>query len=294
MYTAQKLSMRLIFVYTITDFEFFMLISWYKTKEEMMKKIIIGAVLSYSLAIAGGDIAPIEPIEEAPVAESTWKHSLSIYGWLPTIDGTFRFNIPGEPGQPDEEVESSVLDNLDMFLMGTYEARKDKWSFLADMIYLNMSDSQEVHPTNPIIDTIASEQELTAWLVSVYGGYNIVNTDKVTLDVIAGIRYLTLDLDVALAINNSDLSVSPSIDIYDAVMGLRGTYNINENWYIPYGFEIGGGDSDLTWQASTSLGYRYGWGDVFVTYRYIHYDIGNGLFEEMDLYGPKAGVTFHF
>lgn len=259
-----------------------------------MKKIVTGTVLSCALAIAGGDIAPVEQVVEAPVETSAWKHSISIYGWLPTLDGTLKFNIPGEPGQPDEEAESSALDNLDMVFMGTYEARKDKWSFLADMIYLNMSDSQEVHPTNPIIDTIASEQELTAWLVSVYGGYNIVNTDKTTLDVIAGIRYLTLGLDVSLAINNRDVSVSPSIDIYDAVMGLRGAYNINENWYIPYGFEIGGGDSDLTWQASTSLGYRFSWGDVLATYRYIHYDIGNGLFKEMDFYGPKVGVVFHF
>ncbi len=119
-----------------------------------MKKMITGAVFSCALAIAGGDIISVEPGEEAPVPvpESTWKHSITIYGWIPTLDGTLRFDIPGEP---DEEVESSVLDNLDMVLMGTYEARKDKWTFLTDIIYLKLSDSQEVHPTNPI-DTIAS------------------------------------------------------------------------------------------------------------------------------------------
>ena len=262
-----------------------------------MKRIIAGTVFSCAMAIAGGDIAPIEPAVEAPIEASAWKHSFTIYGWLPSLDGTLRFDIPGEPGSPDQEVESSILDKLDMVFMGTYEARKDKWSFLSDVIYLKLSDSQEVYPTNRLIDTIASEQELTAWLVSVYGGYNIVNTDKITLDAMAGMRYLSLSLDVSLAINNNDgINLSPSNEYYDAVIGFRGAYNINENWYIPYAFDIGGGDSDLTWQAGTSLGYRFNWGDVLLTYRYIHYDIDTSerLVKDLDLYGPKIGLTFHF
>jgi hypothetical protein len=265
-----------------------------------MKKIIAGTVFSCALAIAGGDIAPVDPIEpavEAPVPSSDWKHNFTIYGWLPSLDGTVRFDIPGESGEPDEEVESSVLDKLDMVFMGTYEARKDKWSFLSDVIYLKLSDSQEVYPSNPLIKSIASEQELTAWLVSVYGGYNIVNTNKAIFDVMAGIRYLSLSLDVSLASNNNDgIKLSPSNEYYDAVIGFRGAYNINENWYIPYAFDIGGGDSDLTWQAGTSLGYRFNWGDVLLTYRYIHYgiDTSKSLVRDLDLYGPKIGLTFHF
>ena len=92
----------------------------------------------------------------------------------------------------------------------------------------------------------------------------------------------------------SIVNISPSVEFYDAVVGLRGAYNINENWFIPYAFDIGGGDSDLTWQALTSLGYRFDWGDVLLTYRYIHYDKSDGLVEDFDLYGPKIGVVFHF
>ena len=260
-----------------------------------MKKIIIGTMFSCTLAISSGDIVPVEPVVEAPVETSAWKHSVSIYGWLPTLDGTLRFNIPGEPGEPDEEAESSALDNLDMVFMGDYKARKDKWSFLVDVIYLKMSDAQEVYL--PKIDTtIGSEQELTGWLVSVYGGYNIVDADRAAFDVIAGMRYFSLGLDVSLAVNDKSANASPSAEYYDALIGFKGAYNISDNWYIPYLFDIGGGDSDLTWQASTSLGYRFDWGDVLLTYRYIHYDYdsGEGLIEDLDFYGPKLGVLFHF
>jgi hypothetical protein len=258
-----------------------------------MKKIIVSTALSCILVNAGGDIAPVEPVvETAPMATSTWQHSISIYGWLPTLDGTLKYNIPSD-GAPDEEVESNAIDNLDMVLMGSYEARKDKWSFLADMIYLKMSDSQEVYL--PELDTtVGSEQELTGWLNSFYGGYNIVDTNKMTLDVIAGMRYFSLDYDVSLAINSNDVSISPSVEFYDALIGFKGAYSINENWYIPYTFDIGGGDSDLTWQASTSLGYRFDWGDMLLEYRHIHYDKSNGLIKDFDLYGPKLGVVFHF
>lgn len=263
-----------------------------------MKKIITSTVFGCALAMAGGDIVPVEPVIESAITTSAWEHSVSIYGWLPTLGGTLRYNIPENPDNPSDPSgdgeSSSALDNLDMVLMGSYEARNDKWSFLADMIYLKMSDSQGVYL--PRLDiTLGSEQELTGWLLGFYGGYNMVNTDKTRLDVIAGMRYFSLGVDVSLAINNNDiLKLSPSVEHYDAIIGLRGEYNLSENWYIPYQFDIGGGDSDLTWQADTSLGYRFDWGDILLTYRYIHYDKGNGLVKDFDLYGPKLGVVFHF
>jgi len=66
---------------------------------------------------------------QAQNAEETgdWKHHISIYGWLPSFNGTFKYTIPGyTPGDPDEEAESNRLDNLDMVFMGSYGAEKDK------------------------------------------------------------------------------------------------------------------------------------------------------------------------
>ncbi len=266
-----------------------------------MRKIIISILLSFTLAVAGGDISvKVEETMVAPVVtekSSEWKHSISIYGWLPSFDGTFRYTIPGEPGdpgEPDQEGESSALDNLDFVFMGSYEVRKDKWSFLADMIYLGMSDSQEVSLLFDRV-TVGSEQELDAWMLGFYGGYNIVETDKTVLDIIAGMRYSSLGLDVTLSVNNRSVSISPSIEYYDAVIGVKGEVNLSENWYVPYLFDIGAGDSDLTWQGQASIGYRFDWGDILATYRYVHYEKDDAkLIKDFDLYGPKVGLVFHF
>ena len=258
------------------------------------------AVMTGTMAIAGGDVEPAPAEQVIAVETGEWKHSLSIYGWLPSFSGTLNYNIPGEGGEPDRTGESDFFDKLDSVFMGTYEVSKNQWSFLADVIYLKMSDSQEGSISlPPILDRsslqIGSDQELTLWLVSMYGGYNTVNNDNVTLDIIAGMRYLSLDTDVSFDLGSQHYSISPSAEFYDAVIGVKGAVNLNENWYMPYLFDIGGGDSDLTWQASTGLGYRFGWGDVLLTYRYIYYDEGNSdLLKELEAYGPKLGVVFHF
>jgi len=137
---------------------------------------------------------------------------------------------------------------------------------------------------------------LTAKIYGFYGGYNFSQTEKSDINFIAGLRYFGLGLDVSRSggiIANGTLS--PSVDNYDAVMGLQGTYNIDKNWYIPYQFDIGAGDTDLTWQANLSIAYRLSWGDIVGTYRYIHYEKDDALLiEDFDLYGPKIGVVFHF
>lgn len=217
-----------------------------------------------------------------------WEHKVSIYGWLPSLDGTLKFKIPNEP---DESADSNAIDSLDSVFMGSYETRKNEWSFLADLIYLKMSGDTEGLNSNVNLNL-----ELTTKLYGFYGGYNLSDTNNMRIDVIAGMRYFSLGLDITRSggfIGNGTLSTS--VENYDAVIGVKGEYNINSNWYVPYQFDIGAGDSDLTWQANASLAYRFAWGDIIATYRYMHYDKGDSfLLEDFDLYGPKLGVVFHF
>lgn len=264
-----------------------------------MTKIIMGTLLTCTLAISGGDIAPVTEDAVVPAVEnSSWEHSLSIYGWLPSFDGTTTFTIPGDGTDPDEEVESSFVDKIDMVFMGSYEARKNKWSFLIDAIYLKMSDAQNASSPNDRV-TASAEEEVDAWVVGAYGGYNLFETENAHIDMIAGVRYLSLSLavdgDVSILGRTRGFSTEVSTEFYDAVVGLKGHVDLSENWYVPYLFEIGAGDSDLTWQGEASIGYRFGWGDVLATYRYIHYEeADSGLVKDLDMYGPKIGVVFHF
>jgi len=217
-----------------------------------------------------------------------WQQDLTLYGWLPTLDGTLKFKVPSAPY---ESTDANAIDSLETVFMGSYEARKNHWSFLADLIYLKMSgDAQGI---NTSVDW---NLDLSTKLYSFYAGYNVSDTNDMRVDVIGGVRYFSLELDAS---RSSELigneTFSNSVENYDAVIGIKGEYNVNAQWYVPYQFDIGGGDSDLTWQASVSLGYRFGWGDIIATYRYMHYDKGDSLLiNDFNLYGPKLGVVFHF
>ncbi len=257
-----------------------------------LTNLLLATTLATSTLFAGGDIVPAETIPvqqvEMPSDSNELKQRIVLYGWMPTLDGALTFSVPGEP---DESVDSGVIDSLDAVFMGSYSVRKGKVSFLADLIYLKVSG--ETAGVNPNVNL---DMELTTKIYGFYGGYNISKTDKLDINLIAGLRYFGLGIDVERSGGRvANVTLTPSVDLYDAVVGVNGEYNINKNWYIPYQFDIGTGDSDLTWQANLSVAYRYSWGDVIGTYRYIHYSHdGSGLFEEMNLYGPKLGVVFHF
>lgn len=249
-----------------------------KTQRRIRMKKMMKAMISVCILTSGIQAQDTNNIEQ----------SLSLYGWLPTLNGTLRFNIPGEP---DESADSNVIDSLDSVFMGSYEAKNEQWSFLADAIYLKLSGSTEGSVLGTTLDL-----ELTSKLYSFYGGYNLINKGQYRLDAITGMRYFSLGLDETLHTQNrGNISASQSLDYFDALIGVKGSYAINSNWYVPYLLDIGAGDSDLTWQASASLAYRFGWGDAILTYRYMHYDKKNTpLIEDLDLYGPKLGVVFHF
>ncbi len=91
------------------------------------------------------------------------------------------------------------------------------------------------------------ELDLKGWQVGLYGGYNLYQTNRSNLDLLAGLRYLSLETEANLS---SDLlpplNLSQDANLWDGVIGLRGRTNINENWFIPYHVDIGSGDSDMT------------------------------------------------
>lgn len=219
------------------------------------------------------------------------KQEVSIYGWLPTFDGTLTFKVPDNTGDGEDSTSSSAIDGLDAVFMGSYSLRQDKWSFLADLIYLKVSGDSRGLNSN-----VTWDLELTAKLYGFYGGYNLSETEKIRVDILGGMRYFGVNLDVSRS--GGDIAngkVSTTLDNYDAVIGIGGQYTIDENWYIPYMVDIGAGDTDLTWQANISIAYKLSWGDIIGTYRYIRYEADDSLLiENLDLYGPKIGVVFHF
>ena len=84
---------------------------------------------------------------------------------------------------------------------------------------------------------------------------------------------------------------------WDAIIGITGHVFIGDDssWFVPYYLDVGTGDSDLTWQAMTGIGYKFGWGAMELTYRYLDYNPGSGSpVDDLSFAGPLLGATFQW
>ncbi|MFM1892614.1 MAG: hypothetical protein RLZ44_1691, partial [Pseudomonadota bacterium] len=117
--------------------------------------------------------------------------SFTLYLWLPSMEGDLKYDLDGGSATVDG---SDILDALQMAFMGAFEARKNKWSLLADVIYLNLGQDKTSRVDLPRGGAIKTkvDLQLSGWQIGLYGGYQAYRTDRASLDLLAGARYLTL------------------------------------------------------------------------------------------------------
>ena len=245
------------------------------------------------------------------VPSEAWSFALTPYVWLPTIHGTLNFNAPPpSTGAPSVALEPSrYLSNLDLALMLGFEARKGDWSIFTDAMYLEFSDEKAAvrsvsGPAGIVQVPVNSNTSvgLKAVVVTLAGGYTVARADSGTLDVIGGVRYMTMEASLdwqfagSIGLMPQAGSTSQRDDLWDGIIGVRGRLNWGgSKWFTPYYLDVGTGASALTWQALTGVGYSFGWGDLILTYRYLAYDMKDEkLLQNTSFGGLALGAAFHF
>lgn len=262
------------------------------------------------------------PLVAAQGAADQWKLSLMPYLWLPSVEGNLRYGPPASGGAaPRISVDADTLiGDLDFAMMLSGEARRGRWSVVADWIYLDLSgDSNRVKsvdfnpgpgPINVFNTSLnaGTQTQFKGNVFSLAGGYAAVAEPHATLDIIGGLRYIELKAttDWRLTANVTGPagttpftqagSITKSDRLLDAIVGIRGRLRLGEgNWFVPYYGDVGGGDSKLTWQAMAGIGYAYKWGEVLLAYRYLYYEPGkNRVIEDLSFGGLGLGINFRF
>jgi hypothetical protein len=223
-----------------------------------------------------------------------WQFMVEPYFWMAGIDGSTKNGT-------DFSVDiNDILDNLQFAFMGTVGAKTGKWSFLVDTIYMDVKGSQDtsVGVLNRTINTSA-EVEVKSWVVTPVIGYSVIDCNKGKLDIVAGARYLNVQVDVNLNLDAAYRSFAPersgSDNIWDGIVGVKGEIALYEQLYMPLYLDIGTGNSDFTWQVAGGLGYRFSACDVIAGYRYLSWDFDDSSpINDMNLSGPYVGVKFVF
>ena len=233
-----------------------------------------------------------------------WSLDLSIYAWVPSIDGTLKY-APSDTGSDQEVDAGSIIDKIQTVFMGDIEVYNNKWSFQGDFIYLNLADQTEDSVNlnlNQGYDINTSvEASLTGWYLGLSGGYSIMKSDRVSVYLLLGTRYLSIETEIDLDISGPlpptlpGKSLDASTEILDGVVGVKGRLFMGSRWYVPYHLDVGTGTSVLTWQAMTGVAYAWTKVNLFLVYRHINFDEGSDeLLQNFTLSGPALGVKVIF
>lgn len=216
-----------------------------------------------------------------------WQHEISVYGWLANLDGTVEGPFHNEADFSYEV--SDIIEDLEFIFMGGYEGRCDRWSIIADLVYMSVGDSSSVQ-------SVAVNLDIDTVVVNTGVGYDLVQSEKGIFSVVGGIRYMDVEIEEHTAVRGVPIAQrSGSKDMLDGIIGLRGAIFINDKWFLPYYADIGTGGSDLSWQLFGGIGYRFSWGDVRLGYRHLQIDIDDKeVMEDLSMSGPVLGLGFRF
>jgi hypothetical protein len=267
------------------------------------RHVVAAAVLT----TFGVTIAPAGADEAA----GDWQFRILGYGFFPDIQGTARFSA-GNSAEIDVSAQD-LIENTHFAAMAAFEAQKDRIGGFVDFIYMDVGDSIDDAPAigagslqlPPGITTDAKlDVEATVFTTGL--SYRPIANPNATLDFFAGARLLdastTLDWSFSAPFGPfvgpaQAGRVSVSGDAWDGIAGAKGQLNFgtDRRWFLPFYADVGSGDSDITWQAATGLGYRFGQFEVFGTWRFLRYEFDSASrLGDLDLNGPAFGMSYRW
>jgi hypothetical protein len=273
--------------------------------------VVFSALIAF-LSSAHADTSP---------SDDKWTFAVKPYLWLPNVNGTLKYNIPpGSSGGPTVDLGNYVLQNLSFALMVSGEARKGDWAVVTDIVYLdvNSQDSRVKSvdfaagsagriPVTASAD-LGTKSSLSGALWELVGAYTMARNDKSSIDILSGFRYLSIEASTSWQLA-ADVegpgpgqsfgrsgSISQRTAPWDWIIGVRGFVGLGSGtWAIPYYLDGGVGSSSVTWQATAGIAYRFHWGDVQLSYRYLYYNMKDDeLLKAVNFSGPGLGVNFRF
>ena len=162
-----------------------------------------GAICALALALpARAQIASTQP---APGSQPGWSFALTPYVWLPTISADLQANGP-RGGSVSTNISAGFGDYISDINFATMlggVARYDRFSIMTDLVYMNASLTSDVSRLSTVnigsgpIDIPRSTQvntgtRLAATVWSLAGGYTLLQGDWGNVDVVAGLRMLSV------------------------------------------------------------------------------------------------------
>jgi hypothetical protein len=243
-----------------------------------------------------------EPIPLAGQSETEWRHTLSVYAFLPARtsgDST----VAGVTVPLDLDF-GDALELLDFAAAGRYEAWRGDWGFIIDANYVSLEADGSL-PTPGSAPFSADIRQEWLGLLAAYKAVDAIggNGQRYAIDLQAGVRYNSLRQEITVTSPAPIPVLGGDEGWWEPVVGARGTWVLNERWTAIASLELGGfgaGGNDLQVGANVGVDWRpWETTSLFIGWRYFSMDysdtLSTGAFEyDVEQHGPVLGVKFRF
>jgi len=253
----------------------------------MMKRVLFGASTRISFLCMLAVVIAASSVcgQTAGGSSDPWKFKAVPYLIMPWMDG--KVAVLGR--EVDVNVgPGDIFSHLQMGAMGYFEARKGKWGFGVDAIYMALGTTIDRPPANPDADQMAFT----------FTGIRALN-DKVALTF--GARWNVIRGHIEFK-GPLGTTVGETKQWVDPIVGLQIRQPLRGRWHFGLIADIGGfgAGSKFAWEVFPTVGVdvgkkaRLGFG-----YRALgmNYETGSGntLFRyDVITSGPVFGVAFNF
>ena len=246
--------------------------------------------LTCSAAFADADAAK-PPVTDAPAP--AWSGSVTLYGWLPWIDGDA--GVDGLGPVSVHLTPSEILDHLDGVFMLTGDVSRDRYGLYGDLVYFEISNAKATHRR------LSAEARLDeAFTAATLAGTYRLHTDKSSeVKALAGLRFWSFDTSISLgATHLGPVTGSDTIQWLDPMIGLKARRDLTENLFVTATGLVGGfgAGAQFSWDVFAGLGYAFN-DRVFMTIGYrglgTDYSDADDLID-LTAHGPVMGIGLRF
>lgn len=254
-------------------------------------------------------IAALARAEEPARTESDdWRFRATVYGYLPKISADMR--LPSGSGPTIEVSGSDLIRHLEFTFMGAIEVAKGDWGAFANVLYMNVGGSESRSRNfslggSPLPASVTADVALDvkAWVTTFAATRRVFSTPNLDVELLAGARMLDAvgAVDFDLSANVGPLtgparsgSAEVKLRRWDGIGGMRGRLDFGpeDEWFVPLYFDVGTGESKLTYQVLGGLGRSFGWFEVVGVWRFQSwkFDLSDKL-ANLELNGPGLGIS---
>ncbi len=229
------------------------------------------------------------------VMDGQWHFMVAPYVWTSALEGNV--SVKGLPEVPVEKTFSDIWNDFHAGFLGHFEARKDRWGFATDLMYINLHA--------PVLSGAAVGLEATVKSITVEGlGFYRVAAggrgDKPALDVLVGVRYYAMSsqLNATVPSGGELAGDKKDFDWVDALAGLRCRLPLGSRVALIGRGDVAGFGSKLTWNLEGDLaaGLSEHWA-LGAGWRHLHVDYDKGSGTDRKLFdvaydGPRVWFAY--